>query len=163
MELKPVLFTDLDGTIRESKSGEFVDGPEDIQIIQGRGSVLHRYKNEGWVLVGITNQGGVAHGHKDPTQVHAENRKTNELLQDIYTTMYFSPYHPDSEHKVFGRTSLMRKPNYGMLARAEFELPQDYGVLPDIQHSLMVGDREEDQQCAERAGIDFQWAEEFFE
>lgn len=163
MDIKPVLFLDLDGTIRESRTGGFIDGPDDVQIIQGRGAVLEKYFNEGWVLIGVTNQGGIAHGHKDPSQVHAENRKTNDLLQGKLKDIYFSPFHEESDHKVFGRASLLRKPHYGMLVQAEIDLPRDHGILPAIDHSLMVGDREEDQKCAEKAGIDFQWAEEFFD
>jgi phosphoglycolate phosphatase-like HAD superfamily hydrolase len=36
-----------------------------------------------------------------------------------------------------------------------------YGVEPD--DTLMVGDRAEDYQAAEAAGVDFQWAYHFFE
>jgi histidinol phosphatase-like enzyme len=40
---------------------------------------------------------------------------------------------------------------------------RDIEIIIDWDHSLMVGDREEDRECAERAGIAFQWADDFFE
>ena len=160
IEEKPVLFLDLDGTVRTSKTGEFIDGKDDIKIIEGRKEALSSYQDH--VIVGVTNQGGVAHGHKTPDQVHEENEKTNELLGGVFDFIEFSPCHSESDDEVFGRKSLLRKPMIGMLVRAEAKLIQDYHIFPNYDDSIMVGDREEDQECANRAGISFQWAEDFF-
>lgn len=48
-----------------------------------------------------------------------------------------------------------RKPNPGMLNTAMV----DAGVLPE--HTLMIGDKEEDEQAAKRAGCHFQYVNEF--
>lgn len=160
MKLVSVLFVDLDGTIRESKTGEFVDGPEDIRLLPGREERLHGWSGP---VIGITNQGGVAHGHKDVDQVLAENQQTRQLFdEDPFLDIEFSPFHPDGDNELFGHPSWSRKPAIGMLMLAEQFLISECGVLPDRDTSLMVGDMASDQTCAQNAGLDFAWAEEFF-
>jgi histidinol phosphatase-like enzyme len=57
--------------------------------------------------------------------------------------------------------SLNRKPEIGMLAEIETNA-QESGLLIDWDRSLFVGDRSEDRECAERAGMMFTPAHEFF-
>jgi len=60
-----LLLVDLDGTIREPLSGgQFIQHPQDQRIIKGADKAIAHYHKEGWVIVGITNQGGVAAGFK---------------------------------------------------------------------------------------------------
>lgn len=55
-----LLLLDCDGTIREPRSGaKFIQRPEDQKIIAGADKAIAHYHQEGWILVGITNQGGV--------------------------------------------------------------------------------------------------------
>jgi D-glycero-D-manno-heptose 1,7-bisphosphate phosphatase len=56
-----ILFLDLDGTIRETKSGaKFINDPYDQKAIDGANTACDQYHKKGWNLIGITNQGGVA-------------------------------------------------------------------------------------------------------
>lgn len=50
-----------------------------------------------------------------------------------------------------------RKPNPGML----LEISR-WACISDKSQRLMVGDRPEDQQAAEAAGFEFEWAKDFF-
>jgi len=161
VDVIPVLFLDLDGTVRESRTGGFIDGPEDVALMEGREDAIRVWDG---VVAGVTNQGGVAHGHKDLDQVLAENRRTRELFdEDPFATIQFSPFHEQGDHELFGYPSWSRKPDIGMLVMVEQWLMEHMGSMPDRDKSLMVGDRPEDEQCAQNADLPFMWAEEFFD
>jgi D-glycero-D-manno-heptose 1,7-bisphosphate phosphatase len=61
----PVLFVDLDGTVRHGfdELGRWVNTPEDVVIFDGVADRLWRYKDAGWRVVAVSNQGGIALGH----------------------------------------------------------------------------------------------------
>lgn len=60
--MSKLLMLDCDGTIRRSKSGAtFINDPLDQEIIPEAADAIAHYHNQGWVIVGITNQGGVAY------------------------------------------------------------------------------------------------------
>ncbi len=59
-----LLLIDMDGTLREPLSGQqHFQHPKDQRIIVGADIAIRAYKDD-WMIVGITNQGGVAAGHK---------------------------------------------------------------------------------------------------
>lgn len=153
---------DLDGTIRRSKSGGFIDGPEDVELFPGVESDLHDLQEVGFLIFGVTNQGGVAFGHKTVEQVSEEIDAMCELFdEDPFARAFASPFHPKGDTEPYNFRSLFRKPNYGMLAHIEM-CSYKNGVVIDWDGSLMVGDRPEDRKCAEAADIDFYWAWDFF-
>jgi len=161
LTLRPALVLDLDGTVRQSKTGGFIDGPNDVEIIPGVASVLHEWRAAGYLIIGATNQGGVACGYKTPEQVILENKRTHDLTEDVFLCICTAWTHPNGPEPSLARRSLLRKPKYGMLALAENEaIENGYGIVWDS--SIMVGDGDEDQACAEAAGIAFQWASTFF-
>jgi D-glycero-D-manno-heptose 1,7-bisphosphate phosphatase len=166
MEKKRILCLDLDGTVRRSKSGKtFIEGPDDIEIIPGMKELIWKYKNDGWRLIFISNQAGVAYGFKDVIQVRAENRQTIDLLRKEGSTPVsigiFCPYDEKGKTEEYDWRSLRRKPMYGMLVEAECKLVEEYDIFPDWNNSLFVGDRPEDEECAKAAGIPFMWAHDF--
>lgn len=56
--MSKILFLDLDGTIRKPKSSaKFISNPYDQQPIEGAYQQCDRYFNDGWILIGISNQG----------------------------------------------------------------------------------------------------------
>ena len=59
-----LLLIDMDGTLREPLSGQqHFQHPKDQHIIAGAEIAIRAYKDD-WIIVGITNQGGVGAGHK---------------------------------------------------------------------------------------------------
>jgi D-glycero-D-manno-heptose 1,7-bisphosphate phosphatase len=173
-----ILFVDCDGTIREPKSGaKFISAPSDQQIIQGADRAIAYYASKNWRIIGITNQAGVAAGHKSLEEAIEEQQITLELFPEI-SEIFFCPDwegnrcfrvgrgstdslqrqefpHPDIPGELL--YSSFRKPGSGMIARAlDCLLP----YLPDeIEDMWMVGDRPEDRQCAAAAEINFMWAD----
>jgi hypothetical protein len=62
----PVLFLDLDGTVREGPDdplGKFVNGPEDVRVFPEAVEQMRRWKDNGGRVLGVTNQGGIALGY----------------------------------------------------------------------------------------------------
>lgn len=160
-----LLLIDLDGTLRESLNGEqYFQYPQDQQIITGAGIALNTYSDE-WLIVGITNQGGVAAGHKTIDQCIQEQQYTLELfpqLQEIYFCPDFKgkkcfrvTRHQVHNHSKTKWSGEYRKPRAGMLQLALVRHKQT------PQESLYIGDRPEDQTAAQQAHIPFEWAKDW--
>jgi D-glycero-D-manno-heptose 1,7-bisphosphate phosphatase len=162
---KRLLVLDMDGTVIRSKAGKkFVQGPEDVEIIPGTEDVLQRYIKEDWLLCAATNQGGVAYGIRTQEEITAEFVALSKLWQQgepFDGRIQVCPFHPKGKEPRFTFESLCRKPHYGMLVLLEAQLYAN-GIICDWPNSLMVGDMITDFECAQAAGIAFQWADEFF-
>jgi D-glycero-D-manno-heptose 1,7-bisphosphate phosphatase len=161
-----IIFFDLDGTLRQTKSGQtFINQPEDQKAIEGTQEALAYYQKKGFLMIGITNQGGVAAGHKSLQSAIEEQRITLQLFPEL-SEIFFCPNYDgescyqvsrDNEPLLMKTLDLMnscRKPGAGMIELAM----RGFSDL-DIAQSWMIGDdRAEDQQCAEAAGVKFVWA-----
>lgn len=167
MEKKRILCLDLDGTVRRSKSDKiFIEGPEDIEIIPGMKERIWKYKDAGWVVICVTNQGGVAMGFKTrETNLEELNMTAKLLLRDgesVIDLGFCCEGHPQGSDPSRSFRSLSRKPYYGMLVQAELAIcDRNFGGPPDWDNSLFIGDRPEDEECAKSAGIPFMWAHDF--
>jgi D-glycero-D-manno-heptose 1,7-bisphosphate phosphatase len=162
-KLRPALCLDLDGTVRYSKAGKFINKPEDIALFDGVEGKIREYRDKGYLIFGITNQGGVAFGIKTPMDIKAELDAMIALFENgnpfhIIKACY---HHEDGKIEPYKHRSLLRKPGVGMLAICESDA-FEAGYIVDWDNSIFVGDRPEDEQCATRAGIPFQWADMFF-
>lgn len=157
----PVLVLDLDGTVRFSKNGPFVNKAEDIGIYPDVMPKINAMMEEGFLPIFVTNQGGVAFGYTTVNDVQESVMKTIYLLAGKVAMAFSAFGHVEGTVEPFRYRSLHRKPEIGMLAMAEAEMMKN-NVFPDWDASVMVGDRPEDEECARRAGIRFQWAWEFF-
>lgn len=162
-EIRKALVLDFDGTIRRSKSGKtFIEGPQDIELIPGIEKWILRYRQLGYLIFGLSNQGGVAHGFKSWQVCNVEMEATFGLFKNG------NPFHAvkwcmhDGKGKVFpwNMRSLGRKPDIGLLFEMESE-SYDAGYIVDWDNSLFVGDRPEDEECAKRAGIPFRHIDHF--
>jgi D-glycero-D-manno-heptose 1,7-bisphosphate phosphatase len=159
---RPALCLDFDGTIRYSKTGKFINQPEDVVLFEGVEGKIWEYRNQGYMIFGITNQGGVAFGYKTVEGHELEIQRTLELFNENPFHLIQSSYgHPDGTVQPYNHTSLLRKPYYGMLVLCEIEA-KELGVLIDWPNSIFVGDRPEDKACAESAGLKFIGADDFF-
>lgn len=162
--LTPALCLDLDGTVRYSKNGNrFIEGPSDVAIYSDVESKLWQFRDNGWLIFGISNQGGVAFGHKTWDDAQEEVKTMCFLFaQNPFHSVQQCFHHEGGTVEPYCHRSLFRKPHTGMLAWCEYEAFGS-GFIVDWDNSLFVGDRPEDQECAANAGISFQWANVFFE
>ena len=166
MRVSKLIVLDLDGTVRKSKSGKFIDGPDDVELLPGVAEVLIEYYNAGYAVFGWTNQGGVSHGFKDFDLPGKENKKTLELINgqvgvDVFSDIITSYMDPKGKGD-FGRKTFLRKPGIGGFAAIEYLMVNKYGLIPDWANSWFVGDRPEDEESAQLAGLSFIWAHDFF-
>jgi D-glycero-D-manno-heptose 1,7-bisphosphate phosphatase len=164
--MSKIIFFDLDGTLRETISGKtFINEPHDQRAIEGTQKALSYYQEKGFVMIGITNQGGVAAGHKSLQSVIEEQRITLQLFPEL-SEIFFCPNWGESCYQLSkgnqplefsaplsgdGTAISCRKPGHGMISVAARS-------LAELTDCWMIGDRPEDQKCAEAAGVKFVWA-----
>jgi D-glycero-D-manno-heptose 1,7-bisphosphate phosphatase len=163
------IFFDLDGTLRQTKSGAtFINDPADQQVIAGTQKALNYYASKGFICIGITNQGGVAAGHKSLADAEREQEITLNLFPELLC-IYFCPDFDGNDcwlksrenpafpiHNSWAKQFLgeFRKPGAGMIKAAILNHHGD--TMPNS--CWMIGDRPEDEACALAAGIKFIWA-----
>ncbi|MBI2756700.1 MAG: HAD-IIIA family hydrolase [Chloroflexi bacterium] len=159
MPERRALFVDLDGTVRNTKSGHVHPlKPWDQEIRPGVQERLAQFRAAGYAVVGVTNQGGVAFGFLSEVDVRAINRRLEQvLLPDVFDLILYCPFHPGGRIKAYRRESECRKPRPGMA----FEARERLGI--ELSRSIMVGDMDVDEGFAANAGIPtFYWEHRFF-
>lgn len=156
-----ILFCDVDGTLTGTVSGAtFKSNPRDVLVLPGVANALSQYAKEDYLMVGISNEGGVGAGHKKLEAAFEEKQYTCLLLPQL-EAIYFCP---DLAGQVLcradrdtgievqfdsNRYSSFRKPGIGMI---QYCLSLYAG---NANKCWMVGDRPEDKKAAETAGINF--------
>lgn len=158
----PALCLDFDGTVRRSKSGAtFIKNSHDIELMPNMENLIWKYRNAGWLIFGISNQAGVAHGFKLPMEIEAEMEATLKLFEiNPFHSLRYCFHDGKGNTHPYNYRSLGRKPDIGMLYEMEVESYQ-HGYIVDWDNSLFVGDRPEDEECAKRAGIAFRHIDSF--
>lgn len=144
------LILDYDGTLRITKSGaKFPTSIHDISILPGRIEKLNEYKDKGYILLGVSNQSGVAKGDLSYEKARACFDKTNELL-GLDIEVSFCP------HSVPPITCYCRKPGvgHGVEFIEKFKL--------DPSSCIMVGDMTTDETFAKRCGFKYVTSNRFF-
>lgn len=158
----PVLFLDLDGTVRHGKDelGHFVNGPEDVVIFPEALRLIRRAKAEGKRIVGISNQGGIALGHVSIDRVAAAMMKTHLLCDSLFDKIAWCRHHPDAKEIEMAQC-WCRKPRIGLIIETCLGMARQFNEYYPPAFGLFVGDREEDRQCAENAALSFMWAKDW--
>lgn len=156
-KVKPALCLDFDGTIRKSKHGNiFIKDENDIQLMHHIEDKIWDFKNNGFLILGISNQASVAHGYKTPDTVQAEMDKTLILFhKNPFDHVQYCFMDGNGNNKPYNYRSLLRKPELGMLAVMEFLFLSQKNTVIDWDNSIFVGDRPEDEMCAEKSQIKF--------
>lgn len=159
-----ILYLDLDGTVRKGfdELGKFVNKAEDVDVFEGIVDLMRKYKERGWRIVGITNQGGVATGQLSYADMSAAIVETNEQTHRLFDKIMVCVHHPDAKEEEMA-VCWCRKPRIGNIVLAADALGKMYPEYYPPHMALFVGDRPEDKQCAENAGIKFMWAKDWRE
>jgi D-glycero-D-manno-heptose 1,7-bisphosphate phosphatase len=159
----PVLYLDVDGTVREGKDdplGKFVNSAADVRVFPQAVVMMRRWKAAGGRIVGVSNQGGIALGIVPPLEVANAMAETHRQTGHLFDKLAWCAHHPSAENPEMARC-WCRKPAPGLLIEASLELAAKHGEYYPPFMGLMVGDRREDEECAKRAGLDFQWARDW--
>ena len=162
--VKRALLLDLDGTVRNPASGaDFAKNSEDYKLVDGIEEKIYQYRDAGYIIAGITNQGGVAAGHKTKDDVMSEFRFLLSLFKekDSFDTIRACPDMEGGKVKQYSYRSLLRKPDMGMLAKLEIDYKEDYDIIIDWNNSLFVGNSSDDEGCAKNARIEYMDIKDF--
>ncbi len=142
--MRKAIFLDRDGTLNNNQDHYYIWKPEDFQLNPGVVETLLELKQRGYMLIVITNQGGVAkeeYSMDEVEQLHDHLclilEKEGIVLDEIYTC----PHHHSIE------ACLCRKPLPLMIEKAIAR----YGIDPS--QSWFVGDSERDQEAGMASGL----------
>ena len=145
------LILDYDGTLRRSLGpAPYPLRPEDVEILPGRVEALNAFVAAGWLLLGVSNQSGVAGGQLSLADARACFDRTNALLGHAIDVRFDT--HPS------GRIdNWTRKPMPGL----GVQLMIDYAL--DRARCVYVGDMATDRQFAAHCGFQYAEAADFFD
>lgn len=144
------LFLDRDGVINLER--DYVHRIEDFEFVDGIFALCRAAQAQGYLPVVITNQSGIGRGYYTEAQFQALTAwmKSEFAREGVeIARVYHCPYHPDAGIGEYRAESFDRKPNPGMILRAEKDLDLDLGS------SMLVGDRKSDMQAGEAAGVGY--------
>lgn len=136
-------FFDRDGTINVEKN--YLYKVEDFEFIEGIPELIKKYNDEGYIVIVVTNQAGIARGYYTEEDMNILHRYINEQLAKIgahIDAFYFCPHHPD----ITGECNC-RKPKTGMLEKAI----NDWNI--DVTKSILYGDKPWDIEAGDKCGI----------
>ncbi len=144
MEKAKAVFLDRDGVINR-ELGDYVCRFDDFDILTHNFEPLKELQARGYLLIVITNQGGLAKCWYTVEELD----KMHDHLIAIYaeqgiklTEIYYCNHHPE-----YNGRCLCRKPGSLMLEKAiaRFNI--------DASASYFIGDRERDVEAGEKAGV----------
>ena len=143
-EKTKAVFFDRDGTINSDVGHYYIYRPEDFVFNPGVIAGMKRLQEAGYLLIVITNQGGVAKGEYTDDDVHrvhdymcAELQKSGVHIDAIY----YCPHHDSIA------PCQCRKPSPYMVNQAV----EKFNI--DREASWFVGDGNRDVECAQAAGV----------
>jgi D-glycero-D-manno-heptose 1,7-bisphosphate phosphatase len=137
------IFLDRDGVINHDP-GDYTTSITEFTILPDVISTLKDWTDQGYSIVVITNQGGIAKERYTFSDFYEidEYMKTKFLDAGVaYLDTYFCPHHDAISH------CLCRKPHSGMIEKAIAR----HNINPD--QSVMIGDKWRDLEAAEGAGV----------
>lgn len=135
---QPAIFLDRDGTLIEEVN--FLSRVEDLRLFSFTSDAVKLLKDNGYLILVVTNQSGIGRGIYDEAAMHTIHDQIQIELDGAIDGFYFCPHLPcDGCH--------CRKPGLGMIesAMADFEI--------DMENSWMVGDKKIDVETGKSIGI----------
>jgi len=146
-----IAFLDRDGVLNISTINKgYVGYINDFKWIPGAKKTIKFLKKEGFKVVIVTNQSGIARGYFSIKDVYKLHRYLNEELINYGTNVdkiYFCPFHKDGIVDKYKKNSSLRKPRIGMFLKAN----KVWNI--DKKKSFMIGDQKTDMEFAQRAEI----------
>jgi len=140
--MNKAVFLDRDGVLNKEQG--YVYKLEDFELLDDTIAALNKLQENGFLLIVITNQGGIAKGLYDHSDVQIIHDKLEEILNEnniSLTAIYYCPHHSDLEN------CLCRKPDSLMVEKAIAR----YDI--DVTHSYFIGDHARDVAAGEKAGL----------
>lgn len=146
--MKKAAFLDRDGVINIDHA--YVHRPEEFDFIDGVFDGAKALVDAGYELVIVTNQSGIGRGYYTEADFAHLCEWMKERFAEVgapISAIYFCPHHPEKALDAYRCQCDCRKPEPGMILRAQ----REHGY--DLSASLMVGDKPFDMQAAASAGV----------
>jgi D-glycero-D-manno-heptose 1,7-bisphosphate phosphatase len=134
--MKKAVFLDRDGTI--NKEVNYLSHPGQIELISGSAEGIKLLNENGFTVVVITNQSGVARGIIEEEKLPLIKDRLCSLLEERGAKIdgyYYCPHYPDGKIEKFAVKCDCRKPEPGMLRKAAEDLDIE------LKGSYVVGDK----------------------
>jgi D-glycero-D-manno-heptose 1,7-bisphosphate phosphatase len=135
------IFLDRDGVINRDTG--YAHLPEQIEFLPGLFDFCRAAHAQGYMLIVITNQAGIARGFYSEETFHALMHWMEERFKKEGAPLsgyYFCPHHPDANCNC-------RKPKPAMILQAADE----HDI--DLAHSILIGDKQSDIEAGRTAGV----------
>lgn len=135
---RKAVFLDRDGTLIEEVN--FLSKVQDLRFFPYTDSAVSRLKKNGFLVIVLTNQSGVARGLFEDDAVHAIHEAIQANLSHKIDAFFHCPHMPDAGCGC-------RKPSTGMVEKAleRFDI--------DLADSWMIGDKALDVVLGQNAGM----------
>jgi len=142
--MQKAIFLDRDGVLLNDAGRYYIYKTDDIIINNGVIDALKRITNLGFLLVVISNQGGIAkqiYTKEDVEKIHSELKRQFKIEGIDIKEYYYCPHHSDVEK------CLCRKPEPLLIekALARFNI--------DPNKSFMIGDNKRDIDAGKKVGL----------
>ncbi len=142
------VFLDRDGVLVHDRG--LLTTPDQFELMDGVPRALQQFKQNGFLLVVVTNQAVVARGMLTEKGLSELHDSLQQLLISqngpALDAIYACPHHPNANLPAFRVACECRKPMPGMLLEAALE------HRIDLKQSFMIGDRPTDVVAGFRAG-----------
>ena len=145
MPSEPVkaIFLDRDGVLNRER-GDYTWQLEDFMLNKQVIDALKIFQERKYLLVVISNQGGIAKGMYTKEQVEYLHLHLCRVLKNhgiVLQEIYYCPHHPDISK------CICRKPDSLLLEKAiaRFNI--------DTANSYFIGDAERDVEAGKKAGV----------
>lgn len=150
---RPIALFDLDGTLRDTYAAIYPRAHQ-VRLFDGVADRLRQLRQRGYLLAGITNQGGITKRVITSKEVEAANDRMQELLGDARLDLIlYCPHHADSDDFVCD----CKKPAVGMVLDALSTLES-----ATLSGAFVVGDSiRADKGVADGLDLPFVPAEKF--
>jgi D-glycero-D-manno-heptose 1,7-bisphosphate phosphatase len=145
--MEKAVFMDRDGVIIEDSG--YPHERDKIRFLPRVGEAIKALNENGFKVIVITNQAGVARGYFTEETVKEVNRHIQKTLaeQGAYINMiYYCPHHTEGVIEEYKKDCYCRKPNPGMIEKAvcQFNI--------DLRSSFAIGDHHSDIEAGQRTG-----------
>lgn len=150
------LFLDVDGTLRETShlKYKYPTKESEVKLIAPKLNmcrILKKYRDQGYILIAVSNQSGIARQVVDSNAVEKCFKKILTLLNNCVNIHFL--YCP---HFASSWGCWCRKPHTGLVIQATTQ----FNINP--LKSIMVGDRRTDEELANSVGARFIKAFDFW-
>ena len=138
------LFIDRDGVINNDVGHYYIYKENDFVLNNGIIEGLLKIQKHNYLIIVITNQGGIAkkkYSNIDVELVHHKMIREFSNNGIIITDIFYCPHHSDLEK------CLCRKPDSLLIEKAIAR----YNI--DVKKSFLIGDKESDINAGKKVGI----------